>query len=292
MCYVLLVRRATCDVRRATGIQLLLYHARMSLEGRVAVITGASSGIGLACARQLAAAGCAVVLGARRADRLDEAVRSIQSAGHRADSLVTDVTSERDVARLVARAQEAFGRLDIMLCNAGFGYYGSVEETSVETMRRMMDVNFMGTFLGARAALPVFRAQASGHLIITSSIVGQRGIPLMSGYTATKAAQVGFAESLRSEFAGTDIHVSVVYPVSTETEFRSAMDRDFGHSVSGLGPKQSVDQVAQAIVACAQRPRPEVYPHRMSRGLAILNAVAPGFTDTMVRKYGRRRSTA
>ena len=264
----------------------------MSLAGRVAVITGASSGIGLACAQQLAAAGCAVVLGARRADRLDEAVRSIQSAGHRAESVVTDVTSESDVARLVARAQEAFGRLDIMLCNAGFGYYGTVEETSTATMQRMMDVNFMGTFFGARTALPVFRAQASGHLIITSSIVGQRGIPLMSGYTATKAAQVGFAESLRSEFAGTDIHVSVVYPVSTETEFRSAMQRDYGQGVSGLGPKQSVDQVARAIVACAQRPRPEVYPHRLSRGLAILNAVAPGFTDTMVRKYGRRRSTA
>ena len=80
----------------------------------------------------------------------------------------------------------------------------------------------MGTFYGARSALPVFRAQSAGHLVIMSSIVGQRGIPLMSGYSATKAAQVGFAESLRSEFTGSGIHVSVVYPVSTETEFRDA----------------------------------------------------------------------
>jgi len=263
----------------------------MSVEGRVAVITGASSGIGLACAEQLAAAGFAVVLGARRADRLDEAVRTIRSRGQRADSLVTDVSSEENVMRLVARAEESFGSLDVMICNAGFGYYGTVEDTSAATMRRMMDVNFMGTFYGARAALPVFRAQASGHLIIMSSIVGQRGIPQMSGYSATKMAQVGFAESLRSEFAGTGVHVSVVYPVSTETEFRTAMERDYGHSVIGLGPKQSVDQVAGAVVACVRRPRPEVYPHTLSRGLAILNAVAPGFTDRLVRKYGRRRST-
>lgn len=262
----------------------------MHIAGRVAVITGASSGIGLACAVQLAAAGCAVVLGARRADRLDEAVHTIRSLGQRAESLVTDVTSEAEVARLVARAQEAFGRLDIMVCNAGFGYYGTIEETPPATMQRMMDVNFMGTFYGARAALPIFRAQASGHLIIISSIVGQRGIAQMSGYSATKAAQVGFAEGLRTEFAGTAVHVSVVYPVSTDTEFRHAMERDYGHSVSGLGPSQSVDQVARAVVACVRRPRPEVYPHRMSRALTVLNAVAPGFTDTLVRRYGRRRS--
>ena len=262
----------------------------MALAGRVAVITGASSGIGLACAQQLGAAGCAVVLGARREDRLAEAVRTIRSSGGRADALVSDVTSEGDMLRLVTHARETYGRLDIIICNAGFGYYGTVEETPGATMQRLMDVNFLGTFYGVRAALPVFRAQAGGHIIIMSSIVGQRGIPRMSAYSATKAAQVGFAEAIRSELRGTGIHVSVVYPVSTDTEFRSAMERDYGHSVSGLGPKQSVDQVARAVVACLQRPRAEVYPHRMSRALAIVNAVAPGFADTLVQKYARRRA--
>jgi hypothetical protein len=80
-----------------------------------------------------------------------------------------------------------------------------------------------------------------------------------------------------------------VFPVSTNTEFREAMARDFGHQVSGLGPKQPVDEVARAIVRCLRRPSAEVYPHRASRGLAILNALAPAFTDRLVRKYGRRR---
>lgn len=261
----------------------------MDVSGRVAAITGASSGIGLAIARHLAREGVAVLLGARRAERLDGAVREIRAAGGRAESTVIDVTVEADVNRFVEHAQGAFGRLDIMVCNAGFGYYGTVEQTPPDLMRRMMDVNFMGTFLGTRAALPIFRAQGAGHLIFISSIVGRRGIPEMSGYSATKAAQSGFAESLRSEFAGTRIFVSAVYPVSTETEFRYAMERDFGHAVSGLGPKQSMDDVARAVVACVRSPVPEVYPHRISRGLAVLNAIAPGYTDRMVRKYGRRR---
>ena len=261
----------------------------MSLAGRVAVITGASSGIGLAVATHLAREGVAVVMGARRADRLNAAVDAIRAAGGRAEAVVTDVTSEADMARMAARAQEVFGGLDLMICNAGFGYYGTVEDTPPETMRRMMDVNFMGTFYGARVALPIFRARGRGHLIVVSSIVGRRGIAQMSGYSATKAAQVAFAESLRTECVGTAVHVSVVFPVSTETEFRFAMERDYGHSVAGLGPKQSVDDVAWAIVECARRPRAEVYPHALSRLLVILNALAPAFTDRLVTKYGRRR---
>jgi short-subunit dehydrogenase len=264
----------------------------MDLSGRVAVITGGSSGIGLAAAQHLARAGVAVALGARRAERLDEAVRSIRAEGGRADAVVTDVTSEHDVQQLVQHARETFGRLDIMICNAGFGYYGTVEETPSPTMHRLLDVNFMGTFYGARAALPIFRAQRSGHLIIVSSIVGQRGIALMSGYTATKAAQVGFAESLRTEFSGTGIAISVVLPVSTDTEFRDAIERDYGHVVAGLGPSQSVDAVARAIVACVRRPRAEVYPHAGSRALTVLNALAPALTDRIVRRYGRRREDA
>ena len=261
----------------------------MELQGQVAAITGASAGIGLAIARALAREGAAVVLGARRADRLDAAVEDIRQSGGRAERVTMDVTREPDVQRLVAHAITTFGHLDVMVCNAGFGYYGTVEDTPPEVMARMMDVNFMGTFLGARAALPVFRARARGHLVIISSIVGRRGIAQMSGYSATKAAQAGFAESLRTEFAGSGIRISIVYPVSTETEFRDAMARDYGHEVAGLGPKQSADHVAEAVVACVKRPRPDVYPHRSSRLLVLMNAVAPGLADRFVQRFGRKR---
>jgi len=263
----------------------------MDLQGKVAAITGASSGIGLAIAKSLASAGAAVVLGARRADRLQQAVDDIRRTGGKADAVTMDVTSEPDVQRLVTAAEQTFGRLDIMVCNAGFGFYGTLEETDADVMRRMMDVNFMGTFLGARAALPIFRRQGAGHLVVVSSIVGRRGIAKMSGYSATKAAQVGFAESLRTEFIGTRIHVSVVLPVSTETEFRTAMSRDYGHTVRGLGPTQTADTVAQSVLNCIYRPAPEVYPHATSRALTIINALAPRFADRLVERYGRRRDT-
>lgn len=268
-----------------------LYYAPMDPRGKVAAITGASSGIGLAIAEHLARAGAAVVLGARRGERLQSAAAVIRAGGGAAEPVVMDVTSGDDVERFVAQASQTFGRLDIVVCNAGFGYYGTVEQTDPDIMRRMMDVNFFGTFLTARAALPHFRRQGYGHLVIVSSIVGRRGIAQMSGYSATKAAQVGFAESLRTEFAGTDVHVSVVLPVSTETEFRAAMARDYGQTIKGLGPKQSSDVVARAVVACIRRPAAEVYPLARARALTIVNALAPGFADRLVRKYGRRRES-
>ena len=262
----------------------------MTLSGRVVAITGASSGIGLACAKHLAREGAAVVMGARRVSLLEATAAQIRASGGRAAIVQMDVTREADVLALVAMAVREFGRLDVMICNAGFGYYAPIDETPSDVMHRMMDVNYMGTFYGARAALPLFRAQQSGHLIFISSIVGRRGIPLMGGYTATKAAQAGLAESLRAEFSGSPIHVTSVYPISTPTEFTEAMARDYGHRVSGLGPKQSVDDVARAVLGCIRHPRPEVYPHALSRGLTVLNALAPGFTDWFVRKYGRRRA--
>lgn len=261
----------------------------MELSGRVAAITGASSGIGLACAIHLAREGVAVVLGARRAALLEATAAQIKAAGGRAAIAAMDVAREADVQALVATATREFGRLDIMICNAGFGYYGTIEDTPPDVMARMMDVNYMGTYHGARAALPLFRAQNAGHLIFVSSIVGRRGIAFMGGYSATKAAQAGLAESLRTEFAGTPIHVSCVYPISTRTGFHDAMTRDYGHVVHGLGPRQSVDDVARAIARCIRRPRPEVYPHRLSRALALMNHAAPALTDRFVKRFGRRR---
>src|SRR3954468_10566815 len=138
-----------------------------------------------------------------------------------------------------------FGRLDVMMCNAGFGIYGAIDDITPEQMKKLMDINYFGTYYAARAALPVFRRQQRGHIIIVSSIAGKRGVPYMGAYSATKFAQIGMAECLRSELYGSDIHVSVLCPISTATEFTDVMTRETGgHPTSALGPRQSVEEVA------------------------------------------------
>jgi NADP-dependent 3-hydroxy acid dehydrogenase YdfG len=255
----------------------------------VVAITGASAGIGRATALRLAREGAALAICARRADRLETVAAEIRAAGGDPLPMAGDVKRVEDLERLVASAVDRFGRLDVMICNAGFGIAGAIDQISPEQMRELVDVNYMGTFYAARAALPVFRRQGRGHVIIVSSIVGKRGVPYMGAYAATKFAQAGMAECLRAEVAGTPIHVSVVYPVSTETEFFDVMTRETGTAVTrASGPRQDADVVADAIAHAIRRPVPEVFPHFKSRALVWMNAFAPGFTDRLVQRFGRK----
>lgn len=231
-----------------------------------------------------------MVLSARRADRLESATAAIRAAGGQALAVPGDVTVEADMTALVDRAVATWGRLDVMIANAGIGYHDTFVATPTDVMRRLMDVNVMGTLYAARAAAVRFTAQQSGHLIVVSSIVGRRGIGGSSVYSATKAAQAGLVEALRAEWRGSPLHASVVYPVSTATEFHDAIERDYGFTVHGRGPRQSADSVAQAVLRCIDRPRPEVYPYGPARLLSILNIVAPGLADRLVTRFGRRRT--
>jgi short-subunit dehydrogenase len=256
---------------------------------RVIAITGASAGIGRATALRLARDGHAVAACARRRDRLESLTAEIAARGGRGLPVVADVTHDSDMQRFVAAAVETFGRLDVVICNAGFGIYGAIDDITPEQMQRLVDVNFMGTYYAARAALPVMRRQGHGHIVIVSSIVGKRGVPYMGAYSATKFAQVGMAESLRAELAGSDLHVTVVCPVTTESEFVDVMLRETGSEISSsLGPRQTAEHVADAIAAAIERPKAEVYPHLKSRGLVVLNAIAPAFCDRLVKRYGRK----
>src|SRR6516162_427221 len=261
---------------------------------RVVAITGASAGIGRATALRLARTGGALAICARRADRLAAVADEIRAAGGSAMTVVADVRRAEDMDRFVAAAVERFGRLDVMICNAGFGIAGAIDDIAPEQMRNLIDVNYMGTFFAARAALRVFRQQGSegspgaGHIVIVSSIGGKRGVPYMAAYAATKFAQVGMAECLRSEVAGTDIHVSVVYPISTDTEFFDVMSRETGTIVTRRGPRQHVSVVADAITRAIAHPVAEVYPHFPSRALVWLNAFAPALTDRVVKRFGRK----
>jgi short-subunit dehydrogenase len=261
-----------------------------TLAGKVVAITGASAGIGLALARQLAAHGAHVAAFARRADRLDALVAETAPLAGKVRAVTGDVRHEADVQRLVDTAIASFGRIDVMVCNAGIGYHGTLDSTPPEVTRRLMDVNVLGTVHAARSALVAMRRQGSGHIIAVSSIVARRGVAGSSVYSASKAAQLGFIESLRAEFVGTDFRASVVFPVSTTTEFHQALARDYGQTVRGYGPKQSADTVAAAIVACIERPRAEVYPYRWAKLLSVLSAMAPAQADRLVRRF-RRTST-
>jgi short-subunit dehydrogenase len=231
-----------------------------------------------------------VVLSARRTDVLDAVVAGIASKGGRAIAVPGDVTSDADMQQLMTRAIEAYGRVDVMICNAGIGFHDTFQATPPDVMRRLVDVNLMGTLYAARAAMPHFLERGSGHLIAVSSIVGRRGIPGSSVYAATKAAQIGLIESIRAEVFGRDIHASLVFPVSTRTEFRTTITRDFGHATSGRGPQQSAESVAAAIVDCIRHPRPEVYPLGKAKWLSVVSVIAPRLADRLVQKYERKSS--
>lgn len=257
-------------------------------SNHIVAITGASSGIGRATAVRLAQRGAAIAMCARRTDRLEAAADDIRARGGEALAVVADVTREADMQRFVAAAVERFGRLDAIVCNAGFGIYGSADSITPDQMRQLLDVNYLGTFFAVQAAMPVFRRQGAGHVIVVSSIVGKRGVPYMGAYAATKFAQVGLAECLRAEVQGTNIHVSVVFPISTETEFFDVMTKASGHATRALGPRQDASEVADAIARAIDRPVAEVYPYKKARGLVLLNAFAPAFCDRLVKKWGRK----
>ena len=258
------------------------------LTGRVAVITGASSGIGAATALAFARAGMPVVLGARRAERLRELAERIENTGGRARPVPTDVVQSDQVERLVAEAVEAFGRLDVLVNNAGVGYFAPLASTPAAEAAYLFDVNVLGTLHGIRAAVPIMRRQGAGHIITVSSIVGKRAMPGQGVYAATKFAQVALSEALRLELAGSNIRASLICPVSTTTEFFAVAAARSPMKFAPTGPIYSAEQVAAAILRCVRRPRPEVLIYPPARLLVILNAVVPRLVDRILRQYWKQ----
>lgn len=188
------------------------------IEGKVVAITGASSGIGEATAVLLASRGAKLVLGARREDRLAALATRLGGAAY----LSVDVRRRADVANLVALANERFGRLDVLVSNAGVMPVSPLDDLRVDDWDAMVDVNVKGVLYGIAAALPVFRAQGAGHFVNIASTAGLRITPTMAVYAGTKFAVRAISEGLRQE-AGDKLRVTIVSPGMTRTNFADTM---------------------------------------------------------------------
>jgi NADP-dependent 3-hydroxy acid dehydrogenase YdfG len=187
------------------------------VTGKVVAITGASSGIGEAAGRLLAAAGAKVILGARRTDRLETIANDIRKSKGEVDIQALDVTRREDLALFVKKAQDRFGRLDVLIGNAGVMPLSPLEDLRVDEWDRMIDVNIKGVLYGIAAALPVFRKQGSGHFITVSSVAGHRIAPTGAVYSGTKFAVRAISEGLRQE-VGDKIRVTIISPGAVESE--------------------------------------------------------------------------
>jgi NAD(P)-dependent dehydrogenase (short-subunit alcohol dehydrogenase family) len=254
----------------------------VNLAGKVAVVTGASAGIGRATALALARAGARVLVTARRAERLEALAQEIRAAGGEAVAVPGDIARREHVRIIIGSAIERLGRLDILVNNAGLGHYAPLEETPPEVFQYLWDVNVMGMVYGIQEALPFMRQQGRGHILNVSSVAGKRGGSGHSAYGATKFAQIGISEALRLELWKSGIYVSVVCPVVTETEFFDVVAaRSARRRPRFSGPVQTPEHVANCILHCIRRPRPEVFPFTPARIYTVLGAISPRLADRL-----------
>jgi 3-oxoacyl-[acyl-carrier protein] reductase len=223
------------------------------LAGKVALITGASAGIGQACARHLAQEGTQLVLTARRQERLNQLIHEAEKLGTKAISVIGDAREENTALEAVKAATESFGRIDILINNTGVGNYKNLIDTSADEYDDMMDTNVRSTFLFTRHTVPVMLSQKAGTILMISSMAGIYGFAGEAVYCATKFAQVGFAQALDKELRTQGIKVGVICPGGVKTEF--ALGR--GRTPEGVSQSKMLDpeDVAGAVLlACTQSP--------------------------------------
>lgn len=194
-----------------------------NIEGKVVVITGASSGLGEATARLLGSCGATVVLGARRADRIQALAKELSAGSGKAVAITTDVTHRDQVQALVDAAVQRYGRVDVMINNAGLMPQALLERLQVEEWERMIDVNLKGVLYGVAAALPYMKQQKSGHFINVSSVAGHKVGPGFAVYAATKFAVRALSEGLRQEVKPYNIRTTVISPGAVATELPASV---------------------------------------------------------------------
>ena len=224
-----------------------------NITGKIVVITGASSGLGEATARYLSALGATVVLGARRLERIDALAAELRAAGGNALALATDVTDCAQVQRLVDTAINTFGRIDVMINNAGLMPHSPLDRLKIADWDRMIDVNIKGVLYGIAAALPAMQRQKSGHIINVSSVAGHKVRPGSAVYAATKHAVRALSEGLRQEVKPYNIRTTIISPGAIDTELpNSVTEADVAANVRkiyeiAISPESFARAVAYAI---------------------------------------------
>lgn len=259
------------------------------LQGKVVVITGASSGLGRECAVQFAARGCTVVIAGRRADALQDTARECRAVGGHAIWQVTDVTVEDQVHQLAAAALAPSGAIDVWINNAGVTCFSRLEDGPFDEHRRVIETNLYGAIYGARAVVPIFRRQRRGVLINVGSVLSKIGQPFVPSYVISKFGLRGMSEALRAELADQpDIFVCSVHPYAMDTQHFESGANHYGRSAHPMPPLQSPEKVARVVVDLAMRPRRERHvPRAAVIGLA-LHALAPRSTERVIFEALRR----
>ena len=267
----------------------------MDLQGKSIIVTGASSGIGAATALACAEAGMDVILNARRADRLDAIADRIRETGRQAEIVVGDVADRAMSPALLDAAEEHFGGFHAVYSNAGYGLQRSVADTSEAELREIFEVNFFASVdLIQTAARRLLEAKRPGHLLMCSSCLAKFTLPAYSAYSATKAAQNHICRAMAIEMEPHGVFVSSVHPITTVTEFFEVAVERGGKSKPESGVPdharwpfvQTPQRVADAIVKCLRKPKPEVWTSHIVRATAAFMTFSPWFADRIMRKSG------
>jgi len=257
--------------------------------GTVAVITGASSGLGRETAYQLAERGARVVLAARRVDELERTAVGCRERGGEALVVPTDVTNEDAVQRLAKAAIQAWGHIDVWINNAGVTLFARLDEGDLADHRRVIETNLFGAIHGARAVVPIFRQQQRGTLINVGSVLSKVGNPFVPSYVISKFGIHGVSEALRVELAEyRDIDVCTLFPYVIDTPHFQAGGNETGCEARGMPPMQSPEKVARAMIGLIERPRRQRFVPRTAELGLLIHRVAPRTTERLLLRALQR----
>jgi short-subunit dehydrogenase len=261
----------------------------MKFDGKVALVTGASSGIGRAIALEFGKEGAHVAALARTTERLDSLADELRAQGVRVLSIPCDVTDRTALRAAIDRTAAEFGRLDILVNNAGIGIYSPVATVPVEDFERVMELNFWATLCAIQTAIPHFEKQQGGIIINVSSILGKLDFPWMGAYCASKHAVNSISNALRMELKEKNVEVLTVCPGRVLTNFQpNAVKYKPIHNPRWSGPGLTPEQVAHAVVRGAWKHKREIVLPRMAWVLVVLQNVWPTLADRLAMAFSSR----